>query len=214
MTSSRQSQTGFALKDLLALIAVVPLFLLLSVPAGARNQSSNAAVICMRNMRELTVAWQLYAGDNSDRLVHNLHGGDAFGGAGANRFSAWAVGWETWGTEPDNTNVLFIRDARYAKISPYFTTTANVHKCPSDPYLSPAQRAKGWKERIRSVAMNGTLGNINYAANPGPLLAYYYARALRTSDIVLPSPAETCFLNDYHTSSINYTVFLPPLPTN
>src|SRR5688500_5996952 len=207
MNSSRNS--GFALKDLVATIVGLSLITFVALPA-ANNRNTSSVSRCMSNMRHLIVAWQLYASDNEGRVVHNLHGGDATGAAGANRFSPWASGWQTWGTEPDNTNVLYIRNQRYARLGPYITTPDSVHKCPSDFYLSAAQRQRGWKERVRSVVMNGTIGQVN-DGNIGPFDLQMYRRIKTTSELTFSGPNETSAFLEEHPDSMNDPLLFPPM---
>jgi prepilin-type processing-associated H-X9-DG protein len=213
MTPKSQS-SGFVLRELAALLFALPVFVLLIFPLAATRRPT-AAIRCMTNLRQLSGAWQMYADDNSGRLVHNLHGGDAITGAGANnlRFAPWASGWLTWGTEPDNTNLLFIRNEKWARLSPYIRSEDNIHKCPSDIYLSNAQRAKTWKERVRSYAMNGTVGHANLSGNPGPW-SPVYAAVLKITDLIHPEPAKTSVFLEEHPTSINDPFFFPPLASS
>ena len=73
------SQAAFVAKDLLAVVGTIALLMLVVIPSGASNQNSNKASLCVANLRQLVLGWQLYASDNADRLVHNLHGGMIFG---------------------------------------------------------------------------------------------------------------------------------------
>jgi hypothetical protein len=136
------------------------------------------------------------------------------GAAGnSGRFAPWASGWLTWGTESDNTNVLFIRNERWARLAPYIDTPDNVHKCPSDPYLSRPQQSRGWKQRIRSVVMNGTLGHANFPGNAGPW-DQTYAVAKTISELNYPGPAETSVFLEEHPDSMNDPFLFPPQRTS
>ena len=203
------SQAAFVAKDLLAVVGTIALLMLVVIPSGGSNQNSNKASLCMTNLRQLVLGWQLYASDNADRLVHNLHGADSLGGTGSSRFSPWASGWQTWGLESDNTNVAFLRDSRFAKLSPYLPENRKVHKCPADVYLSPRQRALGWKERARSYSMNLSLGPINYIANPGPSDPAY-AKIFKLAELAVPGPSETSVFIEEHPDSINDVGLFPP----
>jgi prepilin-type processing-associated H-X9-DG protein len=107
----------------------------------------------------------------------------------------------------DNTNINYLRNSRYTRLSPYLSQSKNRHKCPSDTYLSAVQRARGWKERVRSYSMNLTIGGGN--ALTGPFDAIY--KQCRTvQDLVLPSPDETTVFLDEHPDSINDPGLFPP----
>jgi prepilin-type processing-associated H-X9-DG protein len=116
------------------------------------------------------------------------------------------VGWLDWTTSPDNTNINYLRERRYARLTDYILTDRNVHKCPADLYESSAQRDRGMR-RVRSIAMNGTIGDGNAQVGPWDPL---YRQARTLADIRLPSPAETSVLLDEHPGSINDPFLFPP----
>jgi prepilin-type processing-associated H-X9-DG protein len=201
---------GFTLPELVAILVISSTLILLAPPLFARNHGAGSAAICLYNLRQLTRAWQLYASDNSDRLAHNYHGGLAQGGAGASGASAapWAVGWLDWTSSPDNTNQLFIRNAKYTRLAPYISAEENIHKCPSDVYLSSAQRSRGWPARIRSYSMNLTVGDGN--APSGPWDARIYTQAKVLSAFVNPAPSESNVFLEEHADSMNDPALFPP----
>jgi prepilin-type processing-associated H-X9-DG protein len=92
----------------------------------------------------------------------------------------------------------------------YILTERNVHKCPSDKFQSPQQRTRGW-HRVRSVAMNSTLGDGNAMLGPWDSL---YRQARSISDLYLPTPAETTVLFDEHPDSINDPLVYAPRQNN
>ena len=204
------SPRAFARPDLAALSAILLLLAFLALPLAAHNRFVSPAIVCMANMRYLTVAWKLYASDNGGRLVENYQGADADQGSiiRQSRGSAapWACGWENWRSSSDNTNTLFIRDPKFARLSPYLTARSNVHKCPADIYLSAAQKALGWTERVRSVSLNATLGLPEAKGPFNPT----YTLAKKLSDLRFPSPAETAAFLDEHPDSVNDPAYWPP----
>jgi hypothetical protein len=200
---------AFTRADFLASIAVVSVFGLLAAPAVANNRGSSLVGRCMSNMRHLALAWQLYAEDNNGRLVHNYHGGEAQGGVGAGNPKAapWAQGWLDWTTSPDNTNVLLIRTTRFARIAPYIGAAENVHRCPTDQFVTPVQRSRGWQARVRTVSMNASLGEGNAESGPWTPL---YAHRKTLSELLIPGPAETTVFIEEHPDSVNDPLFFPP----
>jgi prepilin-type processing-associated H-X9-DG protein len=209
---STRPQSAFVARDLVITLLMIALLILVALPSAANNRNGGAAARCVNNMRHLAIAWQLYASDNSERLVHNLHGGDAIGGAGADRYAPWASGWLTWSTETDNTNVLFLQEQRYARLAPYLRVSENVHKCPSDVYLSASQRRRGWKERVRTAVMNASVGHVAFQSNPGPW-NFDFKVALKMSDLATPGPGSTMVFLEEHPDSVNDPLFFPPSST-
>src|ERR1041385_8665372 len=129
MNTKRGKQEAFILRELISVLGASSALILLAAPLFGRNHSTTNATLCLSNLRVLTVAWQLYASDNSGKLVQNYHGGEAQGGSSADNpiKSPWANGWLDWGLSIDNTNSLLIRTSKYARLAPYISLPRNVH---------------------------------------------------------------------------------------
>lgn len=195
-----QRNHGIALREVLAIVSIVVLILFVMTPALANLRMNRNAAICLSNLRQLGWAWQLYTEDNAGKLVQNYHGGGtAAAGDGSNN-APWAAGWLDWGTSADNTNILYLRNARYSRLAPYYASSRNIHKCPSDNFISTPQRFRGWKARTRSVAMNMTVGGGNAMTGPWDPL---YRQTITMADMIIPSPAETAVIMEEHPDSIN-----------
>jgi len=205
----RAGQEGFSLRELGAVLATVVMLGLIALPSLARNGEAAQGTRCLSNLRELTRAWLLYAEDNDGRFAQNLHGGEAQGGAAARDpgKAPWALGWLDWGTSTDNTNRLLVRDAKYAKLSPYLGAAGEVHRCPADRFVSRQQLAKGWAGRVRSVSMNASIGDGNAQTGPWDPI---YKQARDFGSLLNPGAGETIVLMEEHPDSINDPLFFPP----
>ncbi|MBI3849582.1 MAG: hypothetical protein HY298_04730, partial [Verrucomicrobia bacterium] len=154
------------------------------LPALAQAKIKAQAIMCMNNTRQIMLAWQMYLGDNSDRIVMSYHGGAAAGGSIASdpRAAPWVVGWLDWSTSSDNTNLLFLTDDKYAKLGNYLGKNRNVFKCPADKYVSNVQRSRGWTERVRSISGNIGVGEGNAESGPWDAL---YKHIKKTGEFIL-----------------------------
>ena len=199
----RSAVKAFTRLELLVVSSVLVLCVLFLLPALAPTQPDNRAFQCLNNHRQLTRAWLMYAADNNDQLATSLHGGDAQNPSPPK----WATGWLDWGTSPDNTNTAYLADPRYAILANYYGKDARLFKCPADQYVSSAQRNRGWKERVRSVAQNLYAANGNVTAGPSDTS---YLQVRKLTGLLNPKPSETWVSIDEHPDSINDGGLFPP----
>lgn len=202
-----RAKAGLVLRELLAVTSVVLFLAFLIAPMRRTAENTRDSAGCINNLKQLAAAWLMYADENSGRLVENYHGGGTVGQASNPRSAPWAVGWLDWATSPDNTNTLYLRDPKYARLSPYFRTEQNIHKCPADIYLSSAQKRRGWEERVRSYSLNITLGFGNALTGPWDPI---YKQCASLDQLQNPGASESSVFIDEHPDSMNDPSFFPP----
>lgn len=61
---------GFTLIELLVVIAVIAVLMAILMPALHRAREQGQRAACLSNLKQLTVAWVLYADENDDKIVH------------------------------------------------------------------------------------------------------------------------------------------------
>ncbi len=188
----RRERDAFAFTDLLVVLGIVTVLALLTVTALAHNQPASDRTGCANNLRRLMQAWQMYADDNSGRLMANY--GPVSGGV-------WVSGvLDLSNSNQDNTNTVKLTNGAYAAIAPY-VNSALLFRCPAD--LTTVVTGGAPKSRVRSYSMNGYVGPTGTVWSP--------AFQVMTKISEVSQPERTFVLLEEHPGSINDSEFYSDL---
>ena len=189
MRMPKRTNRGFTLVELLVVIAIIAILASLLMPALTKAKSKAHAVGCVSNIRQLSQAWFLYAGDNADLLVNNF-GIDETKARGQN----WVNNVLDWANSDGNTNLATLTGA---KLTPYLKENTGVYKCPAD--RSVAENGP----RIRSYSMNSLVGDPGILTNKfNPTLIQFF----KSSQFV--NPANNYVFLDEHPDTLNDGFFM------
>src|SRR5258706_13811455 len=143
---TRPGPNAFTLLELLVVIAIIVLLAAMIVPVIDRRPcGSPKATRCLNNLKQLSLAWILYADEYDGQLVSN----QPLTAAAAESTNNWAGGILDWSANPANTNLDLIR---HAKLYTYARSDA-LFRCPADVSESIAGR------RTRSYSVNAFVGD-------------------------------------------------------
>jgi prepilin-type N-terminal cleavage/methylation domain-containing protein/prepilin-type processing-associated H-X9-DG protein len=188
---------AFTLIELLVVIAIVALLAALMFPGLSRARAQAQAIQCAGNLKQLQLAWVLYAQDNDDKLVPECVNSPS--PASVNLY--WAQGFLSFdGSNPDNTNTTLLLDPRFALLGSY-TRAAGIYKCPADKSQVPLPDR--WAPRVRSVVMNLYAGGVTLCSS-GPLI---YWGTQKMQQFVSPPASSSFVFLDEHPDSIGPTYF-------
>ena len=83
----------------------------------ARAKARAQAIVCLNNLKQLQLAWNMYVQENNDWLVPN----NPVLFPGPSAYRPWAMGDIRYGN-PDGTNIDYIIGEREGSLGPYLKT--------------------------------------------------------------------------------------------
>ncbi|MBW8038779.1 MAG: type II secretion system protein [Planctomycetes bacterium] len=179
--------TGFTLVELLVVIAIIAVLMALLMPALERAREQGKRVVCLNNLRQLTLAWNMYADDNDDKLVN-----------GATGYSNVDTGWGkhlgelAWVDTRSNVWDTVLQGIKDGALWPY-TGNVKLYRCPT-----------GLAGEALTYSLMFSMNAVNHTWTQGVTGAHVKS----LSEINHPSPAyRLVFIDEGHMTADAFAVY-------
>ncbi len=186
-------RAGFTLIELLVVIAIIAVLMAILMPALNRAREQGKRMVCLGNLKQMGLAWIMYADENDGKLVNGAIGYsnvDTGWGKHVNEL-AWIDAYST--TDPD----VQIQGIKDGALWPYIKNV-DIYKCPT------GRRLDNGLPQPLTYAIMFSMNAVNHTWVQGVRGAH----VKNMSEITNPSPAlRLVFIDEGKMTSDAYAVW-------
>lgn len=168
---------GFTLIELLVVIAIIAVLMAILMPALNRVKEQGKRSVCLNNLKQLALAWIMYADENDDKLVNGAAGysnvNTSWGDHGKELAwvgQCWSSDYGSGGQMPEEDQKIAIKEGA---LWPY-VKEVNLYRCPT-----------GSRGEMLTYAIMFSMNAVNHPPTQGVRGAHVKKR----SEIFNPAPA-------------------------
>jgi prepilin-type processing-associated H-X9-DG protein/prepilin-type N-terminal cleavage/methylation domain-containing protein len=158
---------SFTLIELLVVIAIIALLAALLLPALRKAKTQAHSTVCLNNLKQIQLAWEMYAGDHGDALVPNEDADD-----GTGNWVSLPGSWVLGNAQLDATAT----NIKTGALFPFLKSPA-VYRCPTDKStVTGDSRLLRTRSYSLQMWLNGSLDG-----------TWYFRRKTHSSEISNPA---------------------------